>query len=75
MIIDSAAIKKAVGELLAQTIDIPDGKNGVLVVVGNLEGAEIAVALKVKDNWHIEVTGKHSWKGVNEFGVMSKIDW
>ena len=68
-------IKDIVKRDLDNDITIPSGHKGALVTVIDINGAHITLATKIKDNWDVQVIGKHDWTGENDIGVMSKVTW
>jgi hypothetical protein len=68
-------VKKKIQETLNQDVSIPDNHKAALVTFINSDKAEAAFAIKVQDNWHIELIASHSWTGENEVGVLNKITW
>lgn len=75
MIFPPDEIKKRISADLNTDITIPSGHRGALVTFINNESAEIALATRIKDNWDVELLGKHDWTGDNQFGVISKLTW
>lgn len=70
-----AALKSAVTDFLNQDAQVPEGHNGALVAVVNLDKVEVVLATKITDGWTLNVLGSHTWTGDNQFSVLSKTTW
>lgn len=68
-------LKKVVSDNLNTDITIPDGHRGALVTVADGEKVLVVAGFKIKDNWEVEIMGKHDWHGDNQVGVVSKLTW
>lgn len=69
------ALKAAVHSYLTTDVEVPEGHNGAVVVVVNLDKVETVVATKLADNWSLNVVASHAWSGENQFSVLSKTTW
>lgn len=69
------ALKKAISESLATSIDVPAGHRAALVTYVDTNRARIALATKVNDVWSVELLAEHTWTGGNQAGVVAKATW
>lgn len=68
-------IRDSIAKALDTDITIPSGHRGALVTMITDDGAQLAVATRINDNWSVELAGKHEWTGDNQVGFISKITW
>lgn len=54
---------------------VPEDHSSAVVTVVNLEHVEVVAALKVNDNWTVDLIGQYAWNGDKTFEVMSTISW
>jgi len=69
------ALKAAVHHYLTTDPEVPEGHQGALVAVVNLDRVEVVLATKVTEGWTLNVLASHTWSGDNQFSVLSKTTW
>ena len=67
-----AAASKAIADATAQ---IPPGRTGALVAIGNEAGINLAVVQRIGGDFAVTAWIGRSWKGSLEYGAAAKLTW